>query len=98
MNIANAFSFLVLGAVMQVFPELIPAADAALVVGSVRAEWMEFMSWVIGGIGSTYVLAFGAQRAPQVMAALAPARLPELVRARSDAAELPSGARAGAAN
>lgn len=57
MNLANATGFLVLAVVMQVLPLIAPSSAASVSLGSAstRYLWLMFMSYVIGGIGLSFM-------------------------------------------
>lgn len=77
MNIKNALGFFVLGLLMHTAPTLAQALSVNTVIeaSTVRAAWLEFMSWVIAGIGFGYLAHEGAVRVQAFMLAVVPARL-----------------------
>lgn len=98
MNTKNALGFLFLGMLMHVtstFAQSLAASDGQIIETSVRTIWLEFMGWLIGGIGSAYLIREAAVRLPAMLAVLAPARLLRSVAAKGEAVQLPVGARVG---
>lgn len=77
MNIKNALGFFVLGLLMNATPVVAQSltGTAFLAESSVRQVWLEFMSWVVGGIGFAYVAREGAVRVSVALAAVIPVRL-----------------------
>jgi len=98
MNTKNALGFLFLGMLMHVTPafaQSLAASDSQIVETSVRTVWLEFMGWVIGGIGSAYLIREAAVRLPVMLTLLAPARLWRSVAVKGEAVQIPVGARVG---
>jgi hypothetical protein len=98
MNIKNALGFLVLGLLMYsapTFAQSLSDYSAAAAVPSVRTVWLEFMGWVIGGIGIAYLSREGVVRMPVLVATMVPARLLRQVEASNDSGRIPDGARVG---
>jgi hypothetical protein len=96
MNIKNALGFLVLGMVMYVSPALAQSTESlqtAVADSSVRTLWLEFMGWVIGGIGLSYLGREAAIRVPVLLAMITPERLLRPVGDRSEPLQLPVGVR-----
>jgi hypothetical protein len=97
MNTKNALGFLFLGMLLHVTPTLAQSlttqADLVADTSSVRTVWLEFMSWVIGGIGSAYLIREAAVRLPALLAVLSPARLLRPIMAKGEAVQIPVGAR-----
>ena len=94
MNLANAFSFLILGSVMNVVPSLAPTlAAGGLIQGQsasvwangTSALWLHFMGFVVGLIGSSYLVREAAARVPALVTT-ATARVFAPVPAAIDAA------------
>lgn len=87
MNIKNALGFFVLGLLMHTTPVLAQSFSADAVVGqlSVRSVWLELMSWVIGGIGCSYLVWVGMQSAQDFILDVVSARLLRLSE------EMPAG-------
>ncbi len=75
MNSPNAFGFLGLGILMQVLPDVAPSliGHAALATQSTGALWMEFMSYVVVGIGGGHFVHQGAQRLSVLLGTFLPA-------------------------
>ena len=97
MNIKNAVGFFFLGLVMHVPPTFAPslAAHSDMITSdSVRTIWLELMGWVIGGIGSAYLLRDAALRAPAFFSSLLPERLFSPAESQSAPVQIPVGARA----
>jgi len=98
MNIKNAISFLVLGLLMQTTPLLAQSlSDHAVVLtdSSVRSVWVQFMSWVIGGIGLGYLARDAAVRMPALLVAIIPERLLRPVESQGEPMRLPVSVRVG---
>jgi len=96
MNIKHAAGFFFLGLLMHVTPMVAPALalhSDNTAYDSVRALWLAVMSWVVGGIGSGYLLRDAARRTPALAASLLPARL--FRPAEAQGAQVPVGARVG---
>jgi hypothetical protein len=93
MNIKNAVGFFFLGLVMHVTPTLAAHSDM-ITSDSVRTIWLELMGWVIGGIGSAYLLRDAALRAPAFFSSLLPERLFSPAESQSAPVQIPVGARA----
>lgn len=101
MNIKNALGFFCLGLLMHTTPLLAQSlSDYSMAVAdtSVRSVWVQFMSWVIGGIGLGYLTRDAALRMPALLTAITPARLLRPIESRGDAVRLPAGARVGLSN
>lgn len=101
MNSKNALSFLVLGLMMHTTPLLalsLAGNPGALADASVRTIWMEFMSWVIGGIGFSYLTRDVAVRMPALLTAMVPERLLHPVEDKSESLQMPDGVRVGISN
>ena len=78
MNIKNAVGFFFLGTVMHLTPTFassLAAHSDTITSDSVRTIWLELMGWVIGGIGSTYLLRDAALRLPAFLSGLLPERM-----------------------
>lgn len=77
MNIKNALCFFILGLLMHTSPTVAQMLSVNALVGesSVRAVWLELMSWVIGGIGFSFIAYEGTVRAQAHILAVIPARL-----------------------
>lgn len=77
MNIKNALCFFILGLLMHTTPAVAQMVSANAVVNesSVRAAWLEFMSWVVGGVGISYLAHDGVVRAHSFLMAIIPAKL-----------------------
>ena len=77
MNIKNAIVFFVLGLLMHMSPAVAQmlSANAVMSESSVRSMWLVFMSWVVGGVGITYLTHEGVIRAHSFIEAVMPARL-----------------------
>ena len=98
MNIKNALGFLILGTLMYVSPAFSQSPEAQQIVianDSARTLWLEFMGWVIGGIGSVRLLRESVVRMPALVALFAPVRP---VENNSEPMRLPVGARVGVSN
>jgi hypothetical protein len=101
MNIKNAFGFLVLGMVMYASPALAQSTDSlqiAVADSSVRTLWLEFMGWVIGGIGLSSLGREAAVRLPVLLTMLVPAQLLRPVEGRGEPMRLPVGVRVVVSN
>lgn len=99
MNSPNAFGFLVLGALMHVAPDIAPSMvnhAATVAASSTAAIWMEFMSYVIAGIGGGHFVHQGASRLSVLVTAVLPLvpRAVEPLGAKPVPARVPSGAQA----
>ena len=92
MNIKNAVGFFFLGFVMHVTPSLAAHSDT-ITSDSVRVIWLELMGWVVGGIGSAYLLRDAALRAPALLFSLLPERLFSPAESQSAPGQIPVGAR-----
>jgi hypothetical protein len=96
MNTKNAFGFLALGMLMYVTPvfaQSLAVHPEAILEASVRAIWLELMGWVIGGIGSAFILKEAAVRLPALLMMLTPARLLRPVEGQGESVRLPVGVR-----
>ena len=80
MNLANAFSFLLLGSVMNVVPTLAPAIaaggmiqgqSASVWAGGTSALWLHFMGIVVAAIGFSYLVRTASARVPALAATMA---------------------------
>src|SRR2546423_134851 len=80
MNLANAFSFLILGSVMNVVPSLAPSLaaggmiqgqSASVWANGTSALWLHFMGFVVGLIGSSYLLRRAAAHVPALVSTAA---------------------------
>jgi hypothetical protein len=101
MNSKNALGFLVLGCFMHTTPLLAQSlADYSVAVAddSVRTLWMQFMSWVVGGIGLGYLTREGVVRVPVLLMAIVPERLLRPVEVSGEHEQMPSGVRVGISN
>ena len=99
MNIKNALGFLVLGLLMQVMSVFSQSANhLEFVDNSVRIIWMEFMSWVIGGIGSTFLVKESAVRLPALLVLLTPEQFLHSGETLPESVRLEVGARASVSN
>src|ERR1700712_2952559 len=107
MNLANAFSFLILGSVMNVVPSLAPTlAAGGLIQGQsasvwangTSALWLHFMGLVVGLIGSSYLMREAAARVPALVSATARvfAAAPAAVNAAPARRSVSNGSRATA--
>ena len=98
MNNKNALGFLVLGLLMYVTPMMaqsLAVHPEVISDTSVRMIWLELMGWVIGGIGSSYLMKEAAIRMPVLFVLLTPERLLRPIEDRVDSARLPAAVRAG---
>src|SRR4051794_36888817 len=80
MNLSNALGFLGLGVLMHVAPTIAPglvSSSATVDPQSRSSLWLYFMSYVVGGIGSSYVAYDSYMR---LAAVLAKVQLPALLR------------------
>ena len=96
MNIKNAFGFLILGMVMYASPVLAQSTEtlqSTVTDSSVRTLWMEFMGWVIGGIGLSYLSREAAIRLPALAAMIIPERLLRPAQGQLEPMRLPVGVR-----
>jgi len=96
MNTKNAFGFLALGMLMYVTPvfaQSLAAHPEAILDASVGTVWLELMGWVIGGIGSTFLLKEAAVRLPTLLAMVTPARLLRPIEDQGESVRLPVGVR-----
>lgn len=101
MNIKNALGFLVLGLAMYASPALAQSTESlqtAVADSSVRTLWLEFMGWVTGGIGLSYLSREAAVRMPVLMAMLVPERLLRPNAGRGEPMRLPVGVRVAVSN
>ena len=101
MNIKNAFGFLVLGMVMYASPALAQSTEAVqttMADATVRTLWLEFMGWVIGGIGLSYLSREAAVRLPALATAIIPERLLRPVQGQAEPMRLPVGVRVAVSN
>jgi hypothetical protein len=98
MNLKNAFSFFVLGLLMHSTPVLaqsLSAVPVAVVESSVRMVWLEFMGWVIGGIGFAYIAHEGLVRLPILVKAVVPARYLRPIETRTAPVQMQAVVRVG---
>jgi hypothetical protein len=98
MNSKNALGFLVLGLLMHSAPLVAQwLADASVVVGdaSVRTVWLEFMSWVNGGIGVSYFAREGVLHVPALISAIVPEQWLRPVAADGEPVQISSPVRVG---
>jgi len=94
MNIKNALGFLVLGMLMyasSAFAQSAESHQTAVADASVRTVWLEFMGWVIGGIGFAYLSREATVRLPVLLAMLLPERLLRPIEARGEPVSMPVG-------
>jgi len=101
MNIKNALGFLILGMVMYASPAFAQSTDSlqiAVADASVRTLWLEFMGWVIGGIGISYLGREAAVRIPALIAMITPERLLRPVEGQGEPMQLPLGVRVVVSN
>lgn len=77
MNIQNALCFFILGLLMHTSPAVAQMVSEKVVVDeySVRAVWLEFMSWVVGCVGITYLTHEAVVRAHSFLLAVLPTKL-----------------------
>ncbi len=98
MNNKNALGFFFLGLLMHttlVVVQSLSDYSGAVAGESVRTMWVQFMSWVIGGIGFGNLAREGMARMPALLTALVPERLLRPVATRSESLQLPVTARVG---
>jgi hypothetical protein len=101
MNNKNAVGFFLLGLLMYVTPVLaqsLASHPGAVTSGSVRMVWLEFMGWVVGGIGLAYLIREVAVRLPSWLPVLVPERVLRSVFGKAEPVQLPVGARVGVSN
>ncbi|MFT3867293.1 MAG: hypothetical protein QM715_02235 [Nibricoccus sp.] len=77
MNIKNALCFFILGLLMHTSPAIaqMVSSDVVMSESSVRAVWLEFMSWVVGTVGISYLTHEGVVRLHSFLLAVIPAKL-----------------------
>jgi hypothetical protein len=77
----RAAGFLALGGVVNLLPALAPAQfpPNSLDGGNTSALWLQFMGWVMGGVGTVYLLGCGVWPAVVRVLAWRPAPLPATV-------------------
>ena len=98
MNSKNALGFLVLGLMMHSAPivaQLFAATSEAVGDSSVRTVWLEFMSWVNGGVGAGYLAREGLLHIPTLISAIVPVRWLRPVEADGTPVQIPSTVRVG---
>lgn len=98
MNSKNALGFLGLGLLMHATPLLAQSLaeyPVSFADTSVRAIWMELMSWVVGGIGFSYLTREGVARLPALLTAMVPERLLRPIEAKTESLGMPAGVRVG---
>ncbi len=98
MNIKNALGFFSLGLLMHTTLVVVQSLSDSTGSGaaeSVRTLWVQFMSWLIGGIGIGNLAREGMARMPAYLTAMVPERLLRPVETQSEARQLPVPARVG---
>ncbi len=77
----QAYVFLTLGAVLNLLPLMAPAQFPAnsLDGSNTSALWLQFMGWVIGGIGTGYLLLLEVLPSVAQLLAWRPSPLPDLL-------------------
>ena len=97
MNTKNALGFFVLGLLMHAILVLMQSFSVSAVEAesSVRLIWLEFMSWVVGGVGFAFIAHEGLVRLPTLISAVVPARLLRPVEAQGEQVQIQSVVRVG---
>lgn len=98
MNIKNALGFFCLGLLMQttlVVVQSFAEASGTASGESVRTIWVQFMSWVIGGIGFGNLAREGLAHLPNLLSTLVPAQVWRPAETKTESLQLPVAARAG---